>query len=190
MKNAVVLALIVLGLAGCTTPASPDHREDSAAQVPTAAAAPLPRTYWPLDTTVEQRDTVLAGRGRYHIRVVTTCLNDSAVINPITSEAGPALAVSHNYQSELYVARGQQPWLHERLTKALFQHNPIAQSLDSVQNCALSRTAFLRYQHGEFRFYTRLSIPDSDIFVEAEVALMPGKGLRLVRVRPSEGSDK
>lgn len=125
----------------------------------------------------------LPGRDRYRVQVVTTCLNDSAVVNSIVEDAGPALDVSHNYQSELFVFRGAKPWLHYRLTKSLFAGHPATKQLGTVQEWTLSQTAFLAHRQGQFRFSTRLGIPDSDIFVEAEVAVSPTQGLQIVSVQ-------
>ncbi|GAB3738948.1 hypothetical protein GCM10027594_19320 [Hymenobacter agri] len=136
-----------------------------------------------MDTTVERRDTLLPGRDHYRVRVVTACLNDSAVINAVVEEGKTVLDVSHNYRSDLLVTRNGQDWAHARLTKALFATNSVAQGLGPLHEWHLSRTAFVRRQQNDFVFYTRLSIPDSDIFVEAEVALAPPAALRVVRVR-------
>lgn len=151
----------------------------------------LRRTYWPLDHDVDTQDTVLPGPDHYRVRVVTTCLNDSAVVNPITENAGPALEVSHNYQSELVVTRGRLPWGKATLTKALFRDHSVA--LGPLQELSLSRTAFARYLSGEFVFTTRLGVPDSDVFAEAEVGLVPAKALRLVKViqpEPDKSSEE
>ena len=149
-----------------------------------SVATPAPRrTYWPLDSAVERRDTLLPGPERYRVRVVTTSLNDSAVVNSIVEDAGLALDVSHNYQSELFVFRGEKPWLHHRLTKTPFVVHPATKQLGAEQEWALSRTEFVAHRQGKFLFYTRLGIPDSDIFVEAEVALSPAHGLQVISVR-------
>ena len=191
MKNLAVSALMSLGVASCSLPTKPrsnleTHEGQSTSHKSQSKSTSLPRTYWPLDYKVQKSDTLLPGQQAYHITVATTCLNDSAVINPITLDAGPALDVSHNYISDIYIARGKQPWQHERLTKTFFQDNSIMQKFGPLHELQLSRTAFLRYQHGEFCFYTRLGIPDSDIFMEAEVALTPTKGLRVISVKPQE----
>jgi hypothetical protein len=192
MKQLIASVLVMLNVFGCASPDQPGNSTNDAPAVASdtvARSTALRRTYWPTDYKVEKSDTTLLGREHYKVSVVTTCLNDSAVVNPITEDAGPALDVSHNYQSDLYVARGRQPWLHERLTKALFQDNPVAKGLGPLREWALSRTSFLGYQHGQFRFYTRLGIPDSDVFVEAEVALIPTKGLHIVSVREQESTE-
>lgn len=90
--------------------------------------------------------------------------------------------MSHNYQSELVIGRGRLPWGKATLTKALFKDNPVALRLGPSHEWALSRTAFVRHQRGEFVFATRLGIPDSDVFVEAEVGMVPPKGLRVIKV--------
>jgi hypothetical protein len=95
----------------------------------------------------------------------------------VTLAAGPALAVSHNYVSEFTLTYGTHVWPRARLTKALFQNNPVAQTLGPLSELVLSRTEFVRYQAPEYRFDTRLGVPDSDLFVEAEVALPPNRGL-------------
>lgn len=172
------------GLLVATAYTSPDR---TLQEQPTArpVAKPAPRRfYWPLDKAVERQDTLLPGPQRYRVQVVTACLNDSAVVNSASDDAGPLLAVSHNYQSDLLVFRGTKPWLHQRLTKALFLGHPVAQRFAPTQEWALSHTAFLAYKQGEFHFYTRLAIPDSDIFVEAEVALTPTQRVRIVSIRP------
>ena len=195
MKNVLWAVYIVFECTACSSPSLPKQEGASSEkalvnnQLPPSTTL-LPRTYWSLDTTVQRSDTVLRERVPYHIRIVTTCLNDSAVVNPITLQTGPALDVSHNYQSDLYISRGQQPWLHERLTKALFRQNALVQTLGSLQELALSRTAFLTYQHGEFRFTTCLGVPDSDIFVEAEVAVIPEQGLQVVKVQQPEDGEQ
>ncbi|RZK34216.1 MAG: hypothetical protein EOO61_13965 [Hymenobacter sp.] len=181
MKPFVMLFLVLLAIAGCTSSDHPASELSAVSQAPVATSV-LRRTYWPLDHTIDRYDTLLPGRERYRVRVVTTCLNDSAVVDSITEDAGPALAISHNYQSDLTIAQGQQLWAHAQLTKTLFKDNPVAQELGPVQEWALSRTAFRRHQQGQFVFYTRLGIPDSDIFMEAEVALSPPNRLRLLSV--------
>jgi hypothetical protein len=192
MKQLIASVLVLLNVVGC---ASPDHTANFTDESPVVAtdavahSSALRRTYWPTDYKVEKSDTILPGREHYQVSVVTACLNDSAVVNPLTEDARQVLDVSHNYQSDLYVARGRKPWLHERLTKALFQDNPVAKGLGPWHEWVLSRTSFLSYQHGQFRFYTRLGIPDSDIFVEAEVALIPTKGLHVVSVREQESTE-
>ncbi|MBJ6146416.1 hypothetical protein [Hymenobacter sp. BT559] len=181
MKPFVLLFLALLAVAGCTSSNHPASELSAVSQAPVTTPV-LRRTYWPLDHTIDRYDTLLPGRERYRVRVVTTCLNDSAVVDSITEDAGPALAISHNYQSDLTIAQGQQLWAHAQLTKTLFKDNPVAQELGPVQEWALSRTAFRRHQQGQFVFYTRLGIPDSDIFMEAEVALSPPNRLRLLNV--------
>jgi hypothetical protein len=179
MKRAVLFLLVVIGTTHCTTP------DPLVAETPVAGPTPpaeLRRTYWPLDHDVAARDTVLPGPDHYRVRVVTTCLNDSAVVNPITEDAGPALDVSHNYQSELVVTRGRLPWGKATLKKDLFRGQLVG--LGPLQELSLSRTAFARYRSGEFVFTTRLGVPDSDLFAEAEVGLVPAKGLRVIRVIP------
>lgn len=188
MKRSVLslLLLVVLGCAYCTTPNHPASEAPIAGPTPPTAVR---RTYWPLDHEVAQRDTLLPGPDHYRVRVVTRCLNDSAVVNPLTEDAGLALEVSHNYQSELTISRERLPWVKATLTKALFRDQPVVQQLGPLHQWALARTTFVRYQGGEFVFATRLGVPDSDIFVDAEVGLLPAKGLRIVRVvRPTSDS--
>ncbi|MBO0357058.1 DUF4738 domain-containing protein [Hymenobacter sp. BT186] len=180
MKLSVIGLLAVVTASGCTSPDQTSQDQLTIVQRPKATPR---RMYWPLDSVVERRDTLLPGPERYRVQVVTTCLNDSAVVNHIVEDAGPALDVSHNYQSELFVFRGDKPWLHQRLTKALFADNPIAKQLGSAQEWALSRTAFVGCQQGKFRFYTRLGVPDSDVFMEAQVALSPTQGLQVISVQ-------
>lgn len=195
MKNWLLAPLLWFAFTACSSPSLPHAtgrapEEALATKSHTVNPTPLPRTYWALDTATQKSDTLLAGQPPYHIRVITTCLNDSAVVNRIRLDTGPALDVSHNYVSELLISQRQQPWLHERLTKALFQQNALVQTLGPLQELALSRTAFLAYAHGQFRFTTRLGVPDSDIFVEAEVAVIPGRGVQLVQVqRPPEEAE-
>lgn len=185
-------AVLLLGFTACSSPSSRKEEapvKEKAQVTDRLIARPttLPRTYWSLDTSAQQSDTLLAGSPAYHIRVVTTCLNDSAVVNRIGAGSGFALDVSHNYESDLSISRGQQPWLHERLTKAHFQQDTLVQTLGSLSELALSRTTFLAYTDGAFRFATRLGVPDSDLFVEAEVAVNPEQGLRIVKVQePAE----
>lgn len=150
MKQLIASVLVLLNVVGC---ASPDHTVNATNEAPIAIdtvahTSALRRTYWPTDYKVEKSDTILPGREHYQVSVVTACLNDSAVVNPLTEDAGQVLDVSHNYQSDLYVAHGRNPWLHERLTKALFQDNPVAKGLGPLHEWALSRTSFLGYQHG------------------------------------------
>ena len=94
------------------------------------------------------------------MQVVTTCLNDSAVVNSIVEDAGPALDVSHNYQSELFVFRGAKPWLHYRLTKSLcgpprYQTVRHGAGMDAFADCFLSAPAgaiplFYAFGHSGF----------------------------------------
>jgi hypothetical protein len=129
---------------------------------------------------------VVPGLPQYRVTVSTTCLNDSAVINPITLETGPALDVSHNYERDILITKNGRIWQKEHLTKALFQGNAVAELLGPLPGLKLSFTSFTGYKKPDLLFYTRLGVPNSDIFVEAEVALQPGKGLRLVNVREQE----
>ena len=180
MKQAVLFFLVVLGCARCTSPGPPASDAPST-QLPSAPSPPS--TYWPLDLEVDQRDTLLPGLDRYQVRVVTTCLNDSAVLlSPVGGETAPNRLYAHNYQSKLVITRGTQPWANATFTKALFRDYPVVQSFVPLNELALSRTAFLRRRRGGFVFYTRLGVPDSDIFVEAEVTLDPAKGVRVVKV--------
>lgn len=182
MKPAIVSLLALLAASGCTSPDQAPVERPNSVQPPVATSRPR-RTYWPLDSVVEQRDTLLPGPERYRVRVVTTSLNDSAIVHSIVEDAGPALDVSHNYQSELLVFRGEKPWLHHRLSKKLFVSHPATKQLGAEQEWALSRTEFVAHRQGKFLFYTRLGIPESDIFVEAEVALSPAQGLQIISVR-------
>jgi hypothetical protein len=189
MKPSLVPFFGLLVATACTSPDRTPQKQHTTAR-PVVKPAPR-RFYWPLDKAVERQDTLLPGPQRYRVQVVTACLNDSAVVNSEADDAGPLLAVSHNYQSDLFVSRGAKPWLHQRLTKALFLGHPVAQRFAPAQEWALSHTAFLAYKQGEFRFYTRLAIPDSDLFVEAEVALTPAQGVRVVSIRPqAEGTEE
>jgi hypothetical protein len=181
MTYSPALFLALLAVSSCTSVDRPPLNSPVAKQA-LAATPVIRRTYWPLDHAIEQHDTLLAGREHYQVRVITTCLNDSAVVNPSTENGEPLLDVSHNYQSDLTVARGQQPWRHARLTKDFFQDNPVAQKLGPSQEWRLSNTEFVRHQPGQFVFYTRVGIPDSDVFVEAEVALVSPDKLRLISV--------
>ncbi|AHJ95455.1 hypothetical protein [Hymenobacter swuensis] len=190
MKLLVIGLLALITASGCTSQDQAPSEQLGTVQRPAATPASR-RTYWPVDSAVDRRNTSLPGPERYRVQVVTTCLNDSAVVNPIVEDSGPAQDVSHNYQSELFVFRGNKPWLHQRLTKGLFVGHPVAKQLGAVQEWALSRTTFLAHRQGQFLFSTRLGIPDSDIFVEAEVAVSPTQGLRIVSVRqPVEQLEK
>lgn len=182
------LSFILLVVSSCSPPTTADQNIQP---LPTTKASKnsLTRTYWPLDHTPQQNQTVLPGDPNYRITVVTTCLNDSAVINPITTDTGPALDVSHNYESVLTVTKGTRLLEQVHLTKELFQHNQVAQALGPLTTLALSRTAFTKYQAPEFHFTTRLGVPDSDIFAEAEVALLPNQKLRLVSVKMPRESE-
>jgi hypothetical protein len=179
MKRSVLSLLIVLGCAHCTPADRP------ALEAPTAGRTPPPalrRTYWPLDHEVAQHDTLLPGPVPYRVCVVTSCLNDSAVVNPLTEDAGPVLDVSHNYQSELLILHGRSPWAKATLTKALFQDHPAARRLSPLSQLVLGRTRFVRCRGGEFVFTTRVGVPDSDLFIDAEVGLRPPQGLRILRI--------
>jgi len=182
MTYSTALFLALFAVSSCTS-ADRLPLNSPVAKQALAAAPVVRRTYWLLDHAIEQHETLLAGREHYQVRVVTSCLNDSAVVNPSTENGEPLLDISHNYQSELTVARGQQPWGHARLTKDFFTNNLLAQKLGPSQEWLLSNTAFVRHQQGQFVFYTRVGIPDSDVFMEAEVALVPPDKLRLVSVR-------
>jgi hypothetical protein len=117
-------------------------------------------------------------------------LNDSAVLlSPVEGETSPDRLYAHNYQSRLAVTLGTQPWANATLSKALFRNHPALKSFVPLNELALSRTAFLRRQRGEFVFYTRLGVPDSDIFLEAEVALDPAKGVRVVKVTEPDAEE-
>ena len=182
MKQLLLLIFALAGVFGCSSP------DQSAGSAPTATheipVSPIqPRFYYAVDTIVEQRDTLLPGRDHYRVRVVTTCLNDSAVVNSVIEEGRTVLDVSHNYQSDLFIMRDGQVLGRARLTKTLFANDSVARGLGPLQEWILSRTVYIQRQHDEFVFYTRLGIPDSDIFVEAEVALLPPASLRIVRVR-------
>jgi hypothetical protein len=176
------LSLLLLVVQGCTQCTPADRRTLEASTAGPIPPAEARRTYWPLDHEVAQWDTLLPGPDRYRVGVLTSCLNDSAVVNPITEDAGPALDVSHNYQSELTISHGRLPWAKATLTKALFRDQPVVQRLSPLHQLALSRTTFVRYRAGEFVFATRLGIPDSDLFVEAEVGFLPANGLHVIRV--------
>lgn len=178
--NYLPLILLVL-VAGCSAPTAADQNSQPLSAI-AASKNSLPCTYWPLDHSPQQSQTMLPAPLSYRITVITTCLNDSAVVNPITTDTGPALDVSHNYESVLTVARGKRLLAQVSLTKELFRHNQLAQSLGSLTTLSLSRTAFTKYQAPEFRFTTRLGVPDSDIFAEAEIALLPNQELRLASV--------
>lgn len=162
---------------------------DQVSQLPQTSKPPLPRTFWPLDDTPQKSQTILSGPLNYCVTVVTTCLNDSAVVNSIITDAGPADDVSHNYESVLTVSQGTRLLTQTHLTKELFQHNQVAQALGPLGTLSLSRTAFVKYRAPEFYFTTRLGVPDSDIFAEAEVALAPNQQLRLVSVKLPEEAD-
>jgi hypothetical protein len=189
MKRLFPILLFVL--ASCSAPTTPAQKASLEGPPPPAAAtspAALPRTYWALDYTAQRNQPLVAGSPPCRIAVVTTCLNDSAVVNPVTLAIGPGLDVSHNYASELTLTHGTHVWQRARLTKELFRTNPVAQTLGPLSELVLSRTEFVRYQAPEYRFATRLGVPDSDLFVEAEVALTPNRGLRVVSVREQEQS--
>ncbi|NVO32884.1 hypothetical protein [Hymenobacter lapidiphilus] len=180
MKQAVLFLLVVLGCARC---ASPDPATSEAPAVPLPPAPSSSSTYWPVDPEIDQRDTLLPGPDRYRVRVVTTCLNDSAVLlSPVEGDTSPERLYAHNYHSKLVITRAGHPWANATLSKTLFRNHPVLQGFVPLPELALSRTAYLRRQRGEFVFYTRLGVPDSDIFVEAEVALNPATGLRVVQV--------
>lgn len=149
-------------------------------------------SYWPLDYAVDKKDSLLRLGIPYKITVINSCLNDSAVVNtvavvnPVTEEQSEVSDISHNYKSDLTILRGGKPWLRETLTKELFKNDTAAQRLGPLQHLVLSRTAFLRYEQGRFVFYTRLSVPDSDILIEAEVEIAEGQKARIKKVMPQE----
>lgn len=182
MTYSTALLLALLAVSSCTSADHPPLNSPVAKQALSATPV-IRRTYWPLDQAIEQHDTLLAGREHYQVRVITTCLNDSAVINPSTENGEPLLDVSHNYQSDLTITRSQQAWGHARLTKDFFKDNLLVRKLGPSQEWMLSNTAFVQQQPRQFVFYTRVGIPDSDVFVEAQVALIPPDKLRLVSVR-------
>lgn len=187
MTHYLSLALLII-FSSCSAP--PSSGQNNPPAVVNAASKPfLPRTYWPLDHATQQSRTILPGFSKYCVTVVTTCLNDSAVVNPITTDTGPALDISHNYESVLTVALGTHPVVQARLTKELFRHNQTAQTLGPLASLSLSRTAFVKYRAPEFYFTTRLGVPDSDIFAEAEVAIAPSQQLRLVSVKLPEEAE-
>jgi hypothetical protein len=171
--------VLLLAVSSCSAPSitnQPLPKEKS----------PFARTYWPLDHASQQSQTVLHGIPTYRITVVTACLNDSAVVNPITTDSGPALDISHNYESVLTITKGTRLLTQARLTKELFRHDQVAHTLGPLTALVLSRTAFVKYRASEFHFTTRLGVPDSDIFAEAEIALAPGQKLRLVSTKVPE----
>jgi hypothetical protein len=186
-------SLILIGFAAvsCSTPSSPNLGTISSAtevaSVTDSVGKGLPRSYWPLDLVKKQSQIRLTKPPHCLVTVITECLNDSAVVNPITLDTGPGLDISHNYESSIYIAPASHARQHERLSKAIFKYNPIAQKLGPLSTLVLSHTAFVGYQAPEFRFTTRLGVPDSDIFVEGEVALIPNQGLHLVTVHEQAG---
>jgi len=180
-----LLPILLVILSGCSTQSTADQNSQPLPTVTANKVSPT-RTYWPLDHVPKQSRIVLPGSPNY---CITSCLNDSAVVNPITIDTGPALDVSHNYESVLMVTKRTRLWVQARLTKELFRHNWVAQTLGLLSSLSLSRTAFTKYQAPGFRFTTRLGIPDSDIFAEAEVALVPNQGLRLVSVKMQEDAE-
>ena len=114
----------------CSAPESSERHADSKAKPISATNTPsLPRLYWPLDHAKEQSQVIVPGLARYQVKVITTCLNDSAVVNPTTLDTGPALDVSHNYVSDLFLVKDGHVWQQRRLTKALLQGNAVAQTL-------------------------------------------------------------
>lgn len=184
MKN-YSLPLLLAVLFGCTAPSTSDQIN----QPIRASKPPLPRTYWPLDHTAQRSQTTLPGKPGYRITVVTASLNDSAVVNPVTTDAGPELDISHNYESLLTVTQGKHLLTQARLSKALFRHERVAQTLGPLTTLALSRTTFVNYRAPEFYFTTRLGVPDSDMFAEAKVALAPNQQLRVVSLKMPKESE-
>jgi hypothetical protein len=186
MKKFLLLFLlsIVSGCPSTTTSEGSKSRQIEDSSLSSQPSQPiLTRTYWPLDYIVQRHNTIVHELSHYRVTVTTNCLNDSSVINLVTADVGTALDVSHNYESLLSVERGTVVWKQGRLTKQIFQHDSLAQKLGPLATLVLSHTSFTRYRAPNFYFTTRLGVPDSDIFIEAEVALMPNSKLRLVKVR-------
>lgn len=182
-----ILPILLLITSSCSSTATPEageaRRNKEFPLAPRSSRPILPHAYWPLDYTVQRHQTTVPGPSHYRVAVVTKCLNDSAVVNQVTSDKGPALDVSHNYESILSVYREAGVWQQARLTKQLFKHDALAQKLGLLSTLALSHTAFEKYKAPDFYFVTQLGVPDSDIFIEGEIALTPNKGIRLVKVR-------
>jgi hypothetical protein len=191
MKALLVLLLPLLAASCSNSDNSPLHFDSQAQPLNVAGIHPKPlaRLYWPLDHTREQKQTLVPALPHCRVMVTTICLNDSAVVNTTTLDTGSALDIAHNYESDLSIIKNGHVWQQERLTKALFEGNATAQALGPLSELTLSFTSFTGYKKPDFLFYTRLGVPDSDVFVEAEVALQPGKGLRLANVREQTPSE-
>lgn len=149
---------------------------------PTYSSATKRKEYWAVDTLVESSDTILNLAHQYRISVVNRCLNDSAVVNIENNDIGPIQQISHNYQSVIEVTRDGSPWVRQVVTKEIFNQSKEARKLGSLREVSISRTAFQRYESGKFVFYTRLGVPDSDIFVEAELTVAPNQEVRIMKV--------
>jgi hypothetical protein len=173
---------LFLAVTGCSS--TTESTQVGALPVATRAAkAPLPRTYWPLDSASQRTRAVLQGPPRYEVVITTKCLNDSLVVNQILLDERPVLDFSHNYESEISITRQGRTWQKATLTKALFLNNARVRSIDPLSALSLSRTAFVRYEAPAFYFTTRIGVPDSDIFAEAEVSFLPSSGFRVVSIR-------
>jgi|GEM_PF-3569149 len=188
MKSLLQVACFLV-VTGCSSSSESIQNSARPADAVPIAKAPLPHLYWPLDNALQRTRTVLPGLPRYEIVVTTKCLNDSSVINRTLLDEGPALDFSHNYESEISITRQGYAWQKATLTKALFQNNPQVRSIDSLAALSLSRTAFVRYKAPAFYFSTRIGVPDSDVFAEAEVSFVPSTGLRVVSVRGQEEAE-
>lgn len=181
-----LLLVVPLVLLSCSAPA-PSQRINSSNEEAAVASLATPKSlrhaYWPPDYDIQRSQAIVPGPAHYRVGVATSCLNDSAVVNPVVLDEGSALDISHNYESLLSINRGATVWQRVRLTKALFQHDPRVRTLGPLSSLVISRTAFLKYRAPAFYFTTRLGAPDSDIFLEAEVALVPNEGLQVIKIK-------
>jgi hypothetical protein len=191
---AIILSSLPFALLSCSAKSDTNDAVDASVKRDQSSTTALRGmvSYWPLDYDVDKKDTLLRIGIPYKITVTNSCLNDSAVVNiiaavnPVTEERGEVSDISHNYKSDLTILRGGKPWLHETLTKELFKNDSAAQRLGPLQQLVLSHTAFLRHEQGRFIFYTRLSVPDSDMLIEAEVEVGKGQKARIRKVMSQE----
>ncbi|QIX60779.1 hypothetical protein HER32_06145 [Hymenobacter sp. BT18] len=112
----------------------------------------------------------------YRLSWVTKSLNDNAVLDTVQDDKGKFLIAGHNYETKLQAWHNSQPLFTTTLTKELLG------SPEEVAAYSWHSITYQGYRKEEFIFHAWMSIPDSDIGWEGEIAVDKSGQPRLVRL--------
>ncbi|WP_223831383.1 DUF4738 domain-containing protein [Hymenobacter duratus] len=135
---------------------------------------------WPADTETVTTDTIIHVPATYRLHWVTSSLNDNAVIDTAYDDQGKILIAAHNHQTKLQAWHDGKPLFTTTLTKQLVGPP------EEVAAYSWHDVRYQEYRNSSFVFRAWLSVPDSDVGQEAEIAVDKQGKCQLLKLLESE----